>query len=66
LVFGLLGVTGLGFSPCVILPAQAAPMVGVKEEPATFEVESRGLPSSIQLSEVANSVKDTVIGSLQW
>jgi hypothetical protein len=39
-------------------------MVGKKEEPATFEVESRGLPSSVPLSEAVDPVKDTVIGSL--
>jgi hypothetical protein len=63
-VFGPLGVARLGFSPRVILPAQATTMVGVKEEPATFEVESRGLPSSVRLSKVADLVKDTVKGSL--
>jgi hypothetical protein len=61
---GKCGVAGLGFSPCMVLLAQAAPMVGVKEEPATFEVESRGLPSSVPLSEAVDPVKDTVIGSL--
>jgi hypothetical protein len=41
-------------------------MVGVKEEPATFEVESRGFPSFVPLSEATDPVKDTIIGSLQW
>jgi hypothetical protein len=41
-------------------------MIGVKEESATFEVESQGLPSFVRLSEVADPVKDTVIGFLQW
>jgi hypothetical protein len=62
----LCGVVGLDFSPCMVLLAQAASMVGVKEEPTTFEVESRGLPSFVLLSEVADPVKDTVIGFLQW